>query len=78
MFATAEQTIPQSVAQQLIDRGEVALEAQRLQVKCFAGECFRMVRFQMSGREYDAIAVCLEPRFVSGALARPRPGSAVP
>jgi hypothetical protein len=55
MFATAEQAILQSVAQQLIDSGEVELETQRLQVKRVGGERLRMVRFEMNGREYDAI-----------------------
>jgi hypothetical protein len=55
MFLTAEQKILQSVALQLIDRDEVELDAQQLRVKRVGGERLRMVRFQVNGREYDAI-----------------------
>lgn len=55
MFMTAEQKLLLSVAMQLMNGEEVALEDQKLRVKRVGSGRLRMVQFKLSGREFEAI-----------------------
>lgn len=52
---TSEQSALQSVALQLMDGDEVALDDQKLKVKRIGSGRWRTVRFELNGREFDAI-----------------------
>ncbi len=55
MFVTAEQKVLQSVAMQLMNGEEVALDDQKLRVKRVGGGRLRMVQFKLNGRMLEAI-----------------------
>jgi len=57
MFVTAEQKVLQSVAMQLMNGEEVALQEddQKLRVKRVGSGRLRMVHFRLNGREFEAI-----------------------
>ena len=50
MFITAEQKVLQSVALQLMNGEEVALDDQKLRVKRVGSGRLRMVQFKLNGR----------------------------
>jgi hypothetical protein len=55
MFVTAEQKVLQSVAMQLMNGEEVALDDQKLRVKRVGSGRLRMVQFKLNGRVFEAI-----------------------
>ena len=57
MFVTAEQKVLQSVAMQLMNGEEVALDegGQKLRVKRVGSGGLRMVQFKLNGRMFEAI-----------------------
>jgi hypothetical protein len=57
MFVTAEQKVLQSVAMQLMNGEEVALDedGQKLRVKRVGNGRLRMVQFKLNGRMFEAI-----------------------
>jgi hypothetical protein len=55
MFVTAEQKVLQSVAMQLMNGEEVALDGQKILVKRVGSGRLRMVQFQLNGRMFEAI-----------------------
>jgi hypothetical protein len=55
MFMTAEQKLLQSVAMQLMNGEEVALDDQKLRVKRVGSGRLRMVQFKLNGRMLEAI-----------------------
>ena len=52
---SSEQEILRSVAAQLMNGEEVAVENQKLRVKRVGSSRLRVVRFKLHGREFDAI-----------------------
>jgi hypothetical protein len=55
MFVTDEQKVLQSVAMQLMNGEEVALQDQKLRVKRVGSGRLRMVEFKLNGRMFEAI-----------------------
>jgi hypothetical protein len=55
MFITATQRVLQSVAMQLMNGEEVALDDQKLRVKRVGSGRLRMVQFKLNGRDFEAI-----------------------
>ena len=55
MFVTAEQKVLQSVAMQMMNAEEVALDEQKLRVKRVGSGRLRMVQFKLNDRMLEAI-----------------------
>jgi hypothetical protein len=55
MFVTAEHMVLRSVAMQLMNGDEVALDDQKLRVKRVGSGRLRMVEFKLNGRMFEAI-----------------------
>jgi hypothetical protein len=55
MFTSDTQKVLQSVAMQLMNEDEVALEDQKLRVKRVGSGRLRMVQFKSNGRMFEAI-----------------------
>jgi hypothetical protein len=72
MFVTAEQKVLQSVAMQLMNEEEVALDDQKLRVKRVGSGRLRMVQFKLNGRMFEAIEQNREKPSRWGKLARER------
>jgi len=72
MFVTAEQKVLQSVAMQLMNGEEVALDDQKLRVKRVGGGRLRMVQFKLNGRMLEAIEQNRMKPSRWGQLARER------
>ncbi len=72
MFITAEQKVLQSVAMQLMNREEVALDYQKLRVKRVGSGRLRMVQFKLNGRMLEAIEQNRMKPSRWGQLARER------
>jgi hypothetical protein len=72
MFMTAEQKLLQSVAMQLMNGEEVALQEddQKLRVKRVGRGRLRMVQFRLNGRQFEAIEQNREKPSRWGQLAR--------
>jgi ArsR family transcriptional regulator len=72
MFVTAEQKVLQSVAMQLMNGEEVALDEgdQKLRVKRVGSGRLRMVQFKLNGRMFEAIEQNREKPSRWGKLAR--------
>ena len=72
MFVTAEQRVLQSVAMQLMNGDEVALDedGQKLRVKRVGSGRLRMVQFKLNGRMFEAIEQNREKPSRWGKLAR--------
>jgi len=70
MFMTDEQKILQSVAAQLMNGTEVVVGDQKLKIRRVGGDRLRMVQFQMSGREFEAIEQNRKKPSRWGQLAR--------
>ncbi|HZR56832.1 MAG TPA: hypothetical protein VFA74_08155 [Terriglobales bacterium] len=67
---TDEQKILQSVAAQLMNGTEVVVGDQKLKIRRVGGDRLRMVQFQMSGREFEAIEQNRKKPSRWGQLAR--------
>jgi len=72
MFITAEQKVLQSVAMQLMNGEEVALDEQKLRVKRVGSGRLRMVQFKLNGRILEAIEQNRMKPSRWGQLARER------
>jgi hypothetical protein len=72
MTMTVEQKVLQSVAMQLMNGEEVLLDEQRLSVKRVGCGRLRTVRFQLHGREFEAIEQNRNKPSRWGKLARER------
>jgi len=72
MFVTAEQKVLQSVAVQLMNGEEVALDDQKLRVKRVGSGRLRMVQFKLNGRMLEAIEQNRMKPSRWGQLARER------
>ena len=72
MFVTAEQKVLQSVAMQLMNGEEVALDEQKLRVKRVGSGRLRMVQFKLNGRMLEAIEQNRMKPSRWGQLARER------
>jgi hypothetical protein len=72
MFVTAEQKVLQSVAMQLMNGEEVALDEQKLRVKRVGSGRLRMVQFKLNGRILEAIEQNRMKPSRWGQLARER------
>jgi len=72
MFVTAEQKVLQSVAMQLMNADEVALDDQKLRVKRVGSGRLRMVQFKLNGRMLEAIEQNRMKPSRWGQLARER------
>ena len=72
MFITAEQKVLQSVAMQLMNGEEVALDEQKLRVKRVGSGRLRMVQFKLNGRMLEAIEQNRMKPSRWGQLARER------
>ena len=72
MFKTAEQKVLQSVAMQLMNGEEVALDedCQKLDVKRVGSGRLRMVQFKLNGRLFEAIEQNRQKPSRWGQLAR--------
>ena len=71
MFMTEEQKVLQSVAMQLMNGDEVAIEEdQKLGVKRVGGGRLRMVQFKLNGRMFEAIEQNPDKPSQWGQLAR--------
>ena len=72
MFITAEQKVLQSVAMQLMNGDEVALDedSQKLRVKRVGSGRLRMVQFKLNARMFEAIEQNREKPSRWGKLAR--------
>jgi hypothetical protein len=72
MFITAEQKVLQSVAMQLMNGEEVALDEQKLRVKRVGSGRLRRVQFRLNGRMLEAIEQNRMKPSRWGQLARER------
>ncbi len=72
MFVTAQQKVLQSVAMQLMNGEEVALDEQKLRVKRVGSGRLRMVQFKLNGRMLEAIEQNRMKPSRWGQLARER------
>jgi len=72
MFVTAEQKVLQSVAMQLMNGEEVALDedSQNLRVKRVGSGRLRVVQFKLNGRMFEAIEQNRQKPSQWGKLAR--------
>jgi hypothetical protein len=70
VFITSEHKVLQSVAMQLMNDDQVAVDDKKLRIKLVGSGRLRMVQFQLNGREFEAIEQNRDKPSRWGQLAR--------